>query len=30
MLLRLIQRELRIAFRGGADVVNPLWFFLIV
>ncbi|MXP48467.1 heme exporter protein CcmB [Pantoea sp. Eser] len=30
MLFRLIQRELRIAFRGGADVVNPLWFFLIV
>jgi len=30
MLIRLIQRELRIAFRGGADVVNPLWFFLIV
>ncbi|HAH12897.1 MAG TPA: heme exporter protein CcmB, partial [Pantoea agglomerans] len=30
MLFRLIQRELRIAFRGGADVVNPLWSFLIV
>lgn len=30
MLFRLIQRELRIAFRGGADVINPLWFFLIV
>ncbi|MGK3141412.1 heme exporter protein CcmB [Pantoea sp. C2G6] len=30
MLVRLIQRELRITFRGGADWVNPLWFFLIV
>lgn len=30
MLFRLIQRELRIAFRSGADVINPLWFFLIV
>lgn len=30
MLFRLIQRELRIAFRRGAEVVNPLWFFLIV
>lgn len=30
MSLRVIQRELRIAFRRGAEVVNPLWFFLIV
>ncbi len=30
MLCRLIQRELRIACRRGAEVVNPLWFFLIV
>ncbi|MFP3522356.1 heme exporter protein CcmB [Pantoea sp. SIMBA_072] len=30
MLFRLIQRELRIAFRSEADVINPLWFFLIV
>lgn len=30
MSLRVIQRELRIAFRSGAEVVNPLWFFLIV
>lgn len=30
MLFRLIQRELRIAFRRGAEVVNPLLFFLIV
>ncbi|MGG6177505.1 heme exporter protein CcmB [Pantoea allii] len=30
MLFRLIQRELRIAFRRAAEVVNPLWFFLIV
>jgi len=30
MLMRLIQRELRLTFRGGADWVNPLWFFLIV
>ncbi|MEG3112594.1 MULTISPECIES: heme exporter protein CcmB [unclassified Pantoea] len=30
MLIRVIQRELRIAFRSGAEVINPLWFFLIV
>ncbi len=30
MLCRLIQRELRIACRRGAEVMNPLWFFLIV
>ena len=30
MLGRVIQRELKIAFRSGAEVVNPLWFFLIV
>ena len=30
MSLRVIQRELRIAFRSGAEAVNPLWFFLIV
>jgi len=30
MSLRVIQRELRTAFRSGAEVVNPLWFFLIV
>ena len=26
MLGRVIQRELKIAFRSGAEVVNPLWF----
>lgn len=30
MLGRVIKRELKIAFRSGAEVINPLWFFLIV
>ena len=30
MLLRILRRELKIAFRSGAEVINPLWFFLIV
>ncbi|MEQ4531533.1 MAG: heme exporter protein CcmB [Mixta sp.] len=30
MLWRIIGRELRIAFRSGAEIINPLWFFLIV
>ncbi len=30
MLRQIVQRELKIAFRSGADVLNPLWFFLIV
>lgn len=30
MIGRIIMRELRVAFRSGAEVVNPLWFFLIV
>lgn len=30
MLGRIIKRELRVAFRSGAEIVNPLWFFLIV
>ncbi|MEZ3499324.1 heme exporter protein CcmB [Pantoea sp. KPR_PJ] len=30
MSLRVIQRELRTAFRSRAEVINPLWFFLIV
>ncbi|WNN46599.1 heme exporter protein CcmB [Winslowiella toletana] len=30
MLWRVIKRELQIAFRSGAEIVNPLWFFLIV
>ncbi|MEI2263648.1 heme exporter protein CcmB [Erwinia sp. CGal63] len=30
MIGRIIQRELRVAFRSGAEIVNPLWFFLIV
>ncbi|PIJ51605.1 heme exporter protein CcmB [Erwinia sp. OLTSP20] len=30
MFWRIIQRELRTAFRSGAEIMNPLWFFLIV
>ena len=30
MLLNIIQRELTIAFRRPAEILNPLWFFLIV
>ncbi|MFH8135204.1 heme exporter protein CcmB [Pantoea osteomyelitidis] len=30
MLGRVIQRELKIVFRSGAEMINPLWFFLIV
>ncbi|QGU86787.1 heme exporter protein CcmB [Erwinia sorbitola] len=30
MFWRVLKRELRIAFRSGAEIVNPLWFFLIV
>lgn len=30
MILAVIRRELRIAARSGAEVINPLWFFLIV
>lgn len=30
MLSRVILRELKIVFRSGAEVINPLWFFLIV
>lgn len=30
MLIRVVKRELQIAFRSGAEIVNPLWFFLIV
>lgn len=30
MLIRVIRRELQLAFRSGAEIVNPLWFFLIV
>jgi len=29
-MLRLLQRELKIAFRHRADIINPLWFFLII
>ena len=29
MLIRVIRRELQLAFRSGAEIVNPLWFFLI-
>lgn len=30
MFLMILRRELRIAFRKSAEIVNPLWFFLIV
>ena len=30
ILLNIIQRELTIAFRRSAEILNPLWFFLIV
>lgn len=30
MFLLVLRRELKIAFRKGAEIVNPLWFFLIV
>nr|WP_314420897.1 heme exporter protein CcmB [uncultured Erwinia sp.] len=30
MFWRVLRRELRIAFRSGSEVMNPLWFFLIV
>ncbi|WGE31495.1 heme exporter protein CcmB [Actinobacillus genomosp. 2] len=30
ILLTIIQRELTIAFRKPAEILNPLWFFLIV
>ena len=30
MLIRVVRRELQLAFRSGAEIVNPLWFFLIV
>ncbi|WP_034948132.1 heme exporter protein CcmB [Erwinia oleae] len=30
MLWRVLNRELRVAFRSGMEVINPLWFFLIV
>lgn len=30
MFGRVLRRELRIAFRSGAEIVNPLWFFLII
>ncbi|AOV96355.1 heme exporter protein CcmB [Edwardsiella hoshinae] len=30
MILAVIRRELRIAARSGAEIINPLWFFLIV
>lgn len=26
----LLARELRLAWRSGAEILNPLWFFLIV
>ncbi|KEY60116.1 heme exporter protein CcmB [Serratia sp. DD3] len=30
MFFIILRRELKIAFRKGAEIVNPLWFFLIV
>ncbi|WP_373365279.1 heme exporter protein CcmB, partial [Pectobacterium odoriferum] len=30
MMRRLIARELRVALRNNAEILNPLWFFLIV
>lgn len=30
MMWQVFQRELRLALRKGAEIVNPLWFFLIV
>lgn len=30
MFWLIVKRELRVAFRSGAEIVNPLWFFLIV
>ncbi|MBT0730934.1 heme exporter protein CcmB [Rosenbergiella nectarea subsp. apis] len=30
MMQRLLLRELKIAFRNRADIINPLWFFLII
>ena len=29
-IIQIIRRELLIAFRRRADVMNPLWFFIIV
>ena len=30
MIMTVLRRELKIAFRNGAEIINPLWFFLIV
>src|SRR5471032_2609910 len=30
MLTKVLRRELKIAFRKSAEIINPLWFFLIV
>lgn len=30
MMRALLARELRLAWRSGAEILNPLWFFLIV
>ncbi|MBN0864185.1 heme exporter protein CcmB, partial [Pseudomonas aeruginosa] len=30
MMCALLARELRLAWRSGAEILNPLWFFLIV
>lgn len=30
MFIKVLRRELKIAFRKSAEIINPLWFFLIV
>ena len=30
MVIKVLRRELKIAFRKSAEIINPLWFFLIV
>ncbi|MGV8924679.1 MAG: heme exporter protein CcmB [Ewingella sp.] len=30
MLINILRRELKIAFRNSAEIINPLWFFIIV
>ncbi|GBU12704.1 heme export ABC transporter permease [Enterobacterales bacterium] len=30
MFIKILRRELKIAFRNSAEIINPLWFFIIV
>ena len=30
MMWTLFAREMRLAWRNGAEILNPLWFFLVV